>query len=164
MNGTTNLVMIGISTVLVAFIIFMRVADIIKYRKELDEFKETEKDVELIYENKRTIWFLLIAAVMVGAFSLAMEGGLFERVALSVIFALALLSEAMNAWMNSRLYASSKQFRYGLWQEKFRSVKAFKPKGKHRVVISNLRNEEHTVPKLIADKIEEQMKLNKKKK
>jgi hypothetical protein len=56
--------------------------------------------------------------------------------------------------MNSRVYASSKEFIYGTITERFRSLKTFTPKGKRQTVITTLSKGVYTVPNAVATAIQ----------
>jgi len=154
-----NWLLIGFTAVMTGFVLFVRFTDLIKYRKFLREFFERNAETEILIEDKRTIWLFGSMAVLASVFAFLVEGALVERIALSVLFLFLVVSEGANAWMNSRLYSSSKEFLYGLMYERYRSIKTYKTKGKRKTILFTLKNEEHIIPNEIAKLIQAQQKL-----
>jgi len=153
-----NWVLIGITAVLTVFIIVIRFSEVIKYRKDVRVFKEKNKDVVVLYHEKRNVYLFLALAIVVFVVSLVMEGELLERVSMSVVFAVLVLSEAANAWMGSKLYSSDKEFLYGQAYDRYRSIKTYKAKGKRNTYIVTLKNEEYLVPNHIAELVQNKVK------
>ncbi len=153
-----NWLLIGFTAIMTGFVLFVRFTDLVKYRKFLREFFERNPQTEILFDDKKVIWLFGALAVFAAAFAFFVEGVLLERIALSVLFLFLVLSEGANAWMNSRLYSSSKEFLYGLMYERYRSIKTYKAKGKRKTILFTLKNEEYVIPNEIAKIIQMQQK------
>jgi hypothetical protein len=153
-----NWVLIGITAVLTVFIIVIRFSEVIKYRKNVRDFNEKNKDVVVLYHDKKSIYLFFALAVVVFVVSIFVEGDLLERISMSVVFSVLVLSEAANAWMGSKLYSSDKEFLYGQAYDRYRSGKTYKAKGKRNTFIVTLKNEEYLVPNHIAELIQQKVK------
>lgn len=153
-----NWLLIGITTVLTIFIVVLRFSEVIKYRRNLRIFHEKNKDVSVLYHEKKNIYLLLALAVVVFVISLFVEGDILERVSMSVVFSILVLSEAANAWMNSKLFSTDKEFLFGMAYDRYRSIKTYKPKGKRNTFIVTLKGEEYLVPNRVAEIIQQKVK------
>lgn len=153
-----NWLLIGITTVLTIFIVVLRFSEVIKYRRNLRIFHEKNKDVSVLYHEKKNIYLLLALAVVVFVISLFVEGDILERVSMSVMFSILVLSEAANAWMNSKLFSTDKEFLFGMAYDRYRSIKTYKPKGKRNTFIVTLKGEEYLVPNRVAEIIQQKVK------
>ena len=153
-----NWLLIGITTVLTIFIVVLRFSEVIKYRRNLRIFHEKNKDVSVLYHEKKNIYLLLALAVVVFVISLFVEGDILERVSMSVVFSILVLSEAANAWMNSKLFSTDKEFLFGMAYDRYRSIKSYKPKGKRNTFIVTLKGEEYLVPNRVAEIIQQKVK------
>ena len=153
-----NYILIEITAVLTAFIVFIRFTEVIKYNHNVRVFHEKNKDVAILYHDKKNIYIFLALAVVVTVVTIFMEGSLLERVLMAVVFSILVISEAANAWMSSKLYASDKEFLFGQAYDRYRSIKTYKPKGKRNTYIVTLKNEEYLVPNHIAELIQQKVK------
>jgi len=153
-----NWVLMGITAVLTIFIIVIRLSEVIKYRNNVKVFYEKNKDVEVVFNNKRNIYMFVGLAFIVSLFSFFVEGSITERISMSVIFAVLCISEAFSAWMNSRMFSSDKEFLYGIVYDRYRSIKTYKPKGKRNTIILTLKNDEYIVPNHVAELVQNKVK------
>jgi len=153
-----NWVLMGITSVLTIFIIVIRLSEVIKYRNNVKVFYEKNKDVEILFNNKRNIYMFVVLAFVVFTISLFVEGSVVERFSMAIIFAVLCISEAFSAWMNSRLFSSDKEFMYGIVYDRYRSIKTYKPKGKRSTIILTLKNDEYVVPNLVAELVQNKVK------
>jgi hypothetical protein len=153
-----NWILIGITTVLTIFILVIRFSEVIKYRSNVRGFKEKNKDFEILLDNKKNIYMFLALSVVVFAVSLFVEGELYERISMAVIFAILCLSEAASAWMNSRLFSSDKEFLFGPAYDRYRSIKTYKAKGKRNTIIVTLKGAEYIVPNPVSELIQSKVK------
>ncbi len=154
-----NWILIGVTTVLTIFILVIRFSEVIKYRHNVRLFHEKNSVVEVLYNNKQSLFMFLGLAVVVFVVSLFVEGEIFERVSMAVIFSVLCLSEATSAWMNGRLFSSDKEFMFGTAYDRYRSIKTYKAKGKRNTIIVTLKGEEFTVPNKVAELIQNKVKL-----
>ena len=153
-----NWVLIGITAVLTIFIIFLRIGEVRRYQVSLRTFKEKNKDFEILYHNKRNIYIFMAMGVVVFTVSMFVDGELLERLSMAVIFTILVLAESFSAWMNATLYSSDREFLFGLVNDRYRSIKTYKAKGKRNTIIVTLKNEELVVPNPIADLIKTKQK------
>ena len=140
------------------FVLFVRVTDYLKYQKSLRSFLEKNPEFEILIEDKKTVWLLIVLGVFASSFAFIVDGPLYERVALAVLFLFLVASEGVNAWIHARLYSSSKEFLYGLMYERYRSIKTYKAKGKRKTLLYTLKNDEYVIPNDIAKIIQTQQK------
>jgi hypothetical protein len=153
-----NWLLIGFTAVMTGFVLFVRLTDYLKYQKLTKTFFERNPDFEILLEDKKTVWLLFILGGFASSFAFIVEGPLYERIALAALFLFLVASEGVNAWMNSRLYSSSKEFLYGLMYERYRSIKTYKAKGKRKTILFTLKNEEYVIPNDIVKIIQAQQK------
>lgn len=153
-----NWVLIGITAALTIFIIFLRVGEVRRYQVSLRTFKEKNKDFEILYHNKRNIYLFMAMGILVFTVSMLVEGEFLERLSMAVIFTILVLAESFSAWMNATLYSSDREFLFGLVNDRYRSIKTYKAKGKRNTIIVTLKNEELVVPNPIADLIKTKQK------
>lgn len=153
-----NWTLIGITAALTIFIIVLRIGEVTRYKKSLEIFKEKNKGFEILYHNKRNIYLFMAMGVLVFTVSMFVDGDIFERLSMAIIFTILVLAESFSAWMNSTLYSSDKEFLFGLINDRYRSIKTFKAKGKRNTIIVTLKNEELVVPNAIAEMIKNKQK------
>jgi hypothetical protein len=151
-------ILIGFTSVMTGFVLFVRFTDLLKHQKLRREFFDQNADVEKLIHNNKTLIIYALSALAAGSFAFFVEGNLIERIVLSVLFFLLVISEGMNAYIHSTLYSSSKAFLYGVVTERYRSIKTFKPKGKRKSILFTLRNQEHTLPNDVALALQAQQK------
>jgi len=153
-----NWVLLGITSVLTIFIIVIRVSEVIKYRNNVKVFYEKNKDVDVLFNNKRNIYMFVGLAFIVSIFSFFVESSITERISMSIIFAVLCISEAFSAWMNSRMFSSDKEFLFGMVYDRYRSIKTYKAKGKRNTIIITLKNDEYVVPNNVSELIQSKVK------
>ena len=153
-----NWTLIGITASLTLFIIILRIREFRRFRRLLLTFKEKNKNFEILYHNKRNIYLFMAMGVLVFSVSLFVEGDIYERLSMAVIFTILVLAEGFTAWMNATLYSSDKEFLFGLINDRYRSIKTYKLKGKRNTIIVTLKNEELVVPNSIAGLIQNKQK------
>jgi hypothetical protein len=153
-----NWVLMGITAVLTIFIIVIRLSEVVKYRNNVKVFYEKNKDVEVLFNNKRNIYVFIVLAFVVFTISLFVEGSMVERLSMAVIFAVLCFSEAFSSWMNSRMFSSDKEFLYGMVYDRYRSIKTYKAKGKRSTIILTLKNDEYIVPNNVAELVQNKVK------
>ena len=153
-----NWILIGITAALTIFIIILRVGEVRRYQKSLVTFKEKNRNFEVLYHSKRNIYLFMVMGVVVFTVSMFVEGDIFERLSMAVIFTTLVLAESLSAWMNATLYSSDKEFLFGLVNDRYRSIKTYKAKGKRNTIIVTLKNEELVVPNSIAEMIQNKQK------
>ncbi len=157
-NIDFNWILLGVTIILTAFITFVRIADYRKHQTMLAEFTQKEKDVVVIYEEKKNIYLYLGMAVLIFIVSLFLGTSLIERITMAIVFTVLILTELVNAYMTSKLYGSSKSFLYGVETQKYRSIKGYEAKGKHNTKILFLNKTEMLMPKLYAEQLEKYIK------
>ncbi len=153
-----NWTLIGITAALTIFIIVLRIGEVTRYKKSLVVFKEKNKNFEILYHSKRNIYLFMAMGVVVFTVSMFVDGDIYERLSMAVIFTILVLAESFSAWMNSTLYSSDKEFLFGLINDRYRSIKTYKAKGKRNTIIVTLKNEELVVPNPIAEMIQNKAK------
>lgn len=153
-----NWTLIGITAALTIFIIVLRIGEVRRYQLSLAAFKEKNKGFEILYHNKRNIYLFMAMGVLVFTVSMFVDGDIFERLSMAIIFTILVLAESFSAWMNSTLYSSDKEFLFGLINDRYRSIKTYKAKGKRNTIIVTLKNEELVVPNAIAEMIKNKQK------
>ncbi|HCT62906.1 MAG TPA: hypothetical protein DIC19_02260 [Erysipelotrichaceae bacterium] len=153
-----NWTLIGITAALTIFIIVLRIGEVRRYQLSLAAFKEKNKGFEILYHNKRNIYLFMAMGVLVFTVSMFVDGDIYERLSMAIIFTILVLAESFSAWMNSTLYSSDKEFLFGLIHDRYRSIKTYKAKGKRNTIIMTLRNEELVVPNAIAEMIKNKQK------
>lgn len=149
-----NWLLIGVTAVMTVFITYMRVNDYLKHKALLKEVRDRGVELEIIHQDKRLMSIYAGMTVFVLVMSMLLEGELMEKIAMAVTFSVLIGTEIVSAWMNSRVYASSKEFIYGTITERFRSLKTFTPKGKRQTVITTLSKAVYTVPNNVAAAIQ----------
>ena len=120
--------------------------------------EEINKNFEILYHNKRNIYLFMAMGVVVFTVSMFVDGDIYERLSMAVIFTILVLAESFSAWMNATLYSSDKEFLFGLANDRYRSIKTYKAKGKRNTIIVTLKNEELVVPNPIAEMIQNKAK------
>ena len=153
-----NWILIGITAALTIFIIVLRIGEVRRYQLSLATFKEKNKNFEILYHNKRNIYLFMAMGVVVFTVSMFVDGDIYERLSMAVIFTILVLAESFSAWMNATLYSSDKEFLFGLVNDRYRSIKTYKAKGKRNTIIVTLKNEELVVPNAIAEMIQNKAK------
>lgn len=153
-----NWILIGVTTALTIFIMVIRFSEVIKYRNNVKVFYEKNKDVEILYNNKQSIYMFLVLAVVVVIISFVISGELYERISMAIIFAILCLSEAASSWINGRLFSSDKEFLFGQSYDRYRSIKTYKAKGKRNTIIVSLKGDEYIVPNKISELIQNKVK------
>lgn len=153
-----NWTLIGITAALTIFIIVLRIGEVRRYQLSLATFKEKNKNFEILYHNKRNIYLFMAMGVVVFTVSMFVDGDIYERLSMAVIFTILVLAESFTAWMNATLYSSDKEFLFGLVNDRYRSIKTYKAKGKRNTIIVTLKNEELVVPNPIAEMIQNKAK------
>ena len=153
-----NWILIGLTSVMTGFILFVRFTDWVKHRQLKRIFFEQNPDHEVVLQKDKTIWIYAGSAVFAAGFALMVDGDIFERIVLSSLFFFLVVSEGVNAWIHSALYTSSKGFFYGLMSERFRSIKTFKAKGKRKQILYTLKNQEYIIPNAVAKAIQLQQR------
>lgn len=153
-----NWILIGITAALTIFIIVLRIGEVRRYQLSLAAFKEKNKNFEILYHNKRNIYLFMAMGVVVFTVSMFVDGDIYERLSMAVIFTILVLAESFTAWMNATLYSSDKEFLFGLVNDRYRSIKTYKAKGKRNTIIVTLKNEELVVPNPIAEMIQNKAK------
>ena len=153
-----NWILIGITAALTIFIVVLRIGEVRRYQLSLATFKEKNKNFEILYHNKRNIYLFMAMGVVVFTVSMFVDGDIYERLSMAVIFTILVLAESFSAWMNATLYSSDKEFLFGLVNDRYRSIKTYKAKGKRNTIIVTLKNEELVVPNAIAEMIQNKAK------
>ena len=153
-----NWILIGITAALTIFIIVLRIGEVRRYQLSLATFKEKNKNFEILYHNKRNVYLFMAMGVVVFTVSMFVDGDIYERLSMAVIFTILVLAESFSAWMNATLYSSDKEFLFGLANDRYRSIKTYKAKGKRNTIIVTLKNEELVVPNAIAEMIQNKAK------
>lgn len=146
-----NWLLIGITSVMTGFIVFMRITEYMAHQKALRTYQEKGTQLKVLFEDKKTIWMYVGMTVLVLAASWIIEGSLLERLTMSVVFALLIGSEVLNAMAQSKLYVSTKEFVYGQYHEKFRNIRSYEAKGKRSTKIHAMNKVEILLPNAYAE-------------
>lgn len=148
-----NWLLIGITTVMTGFIIFMRVSEYLAHQKVLNELKAKGAELTVLIEDKKTVWMYSGMTVLVLVASWMVTGDIIERLSMSVVFSLLIGSEVLNAHVQSRLYANAREFVYGQVHERFRSIKGYEAKGKRMTTVKLLNKETVVLPNEFANSL-----------
>lgn len=153
-----NWVLMGITAVLGLFVVVMRVNDYLKHLKLLKEFQTKEDDFSVLKSDLMIVYFYLGLSVFVSIFSWFVGADFSEKLVLSMLFGLLLLSETLNAYVVSKLYVSSKAFLLGVTAQKFRSIRHYVPKGKRHTRVMLMNNQELTLTNVFAEALQTHIK------
>ena len=157
-NLDFNWILLGVTATLTLFIAYVRVSEYRKHNMALAEFKENEKNIEVIYESKKNIVLYLWMAALIFVVSFFAGNSLLEKIAMAIMFTILILTELLNAIMMSKLYASSRAFLYGVDSHRFRSIRKVEEKGKKDMKLLMINKEECVLPKAYASALQEHMK------
>lgn len=153
-----NWILMGVTAVLGLFVVGMRVNDYVNYTKLLKEFKAKEDQITILIEDLKTVYLYLVLSVFVAVFSWFVGTDIYEKLMLSILFALLLLSEALNAYLVSRMYVSSKAFLLGVNTQRFRSIRHYVAKGKRHTRVMLMNNQEITLTNAYAEALQNHIK------
>ena len=92
-----NWTLIGITAALTIFIIVLRIGEVRRYQLSLAAFKEKNKNFEILYHNKRNIYLFMAMGVVVFTVSMFVDGDIYERLSMAVIFTILVLAESFSA-------------------------------------------------------------------
>jgi hypothetical protein len=149
-----NWILMGITAVLAIFVVAMRINDYVQYSKSLKAFKEKEEQVSILIEDLKVVYLYLGLSIFVSVFSWFVGTDFLEKLILSVLFGLLLLSETLNAYIVSRLYVSTKAFLLGVTSQKFRSIRHYVAKGKRHTRVMLLNNQEITLTNAFSEALQ----------
>ena len=153
-----NWILMGITAVLGVFVVAMRINDYLNHNKLLKTFREKEEEVIVLIEDQKVVYFYLGLSIFVSIFSWYVGTDFLEKLILSVLFGLLLLSETLNAYVVSKLYVSHKSFLLGLSTQKFRSIRHYVAKGKRHTRVMLLNNQEITLTNAYSEALQTHIK------
>ena len=157
-NFDFNYILLGVTVILTGFITYVRVIDYRKHQTMVKEFEANEKEVVVVYEEKKNIYLYLGMAAAIFVVALYIGTSLMEKITMAFVFTLLILTELLNAFMTSKLYASTRAFLYGVETQKYRSIKKYEAKGKHNTKVILLNKTEILLPNAYASALEAYIK------